>query len=174
MIKVNNIYLVGPMGAGKTSVGKHLARQLSWEFCDTDQTIEKQSGVNISWIFDIEGEDGYRRRETQAIEHLTQERNIILATGGGSVVEDENRKLLSQHGTVIYLRLSIDEQVSRTEKNRDNRPLLQVDDLQKTIEVLMAERDPLYSEIADITIETNNRSVAAVVDDIVEQLQSYP
>jgi shikimate kinase len=170
MSKSKNFFLIGPMGAGKTSVGRLLAKLLGLEFYDSDQVIEQQTGANIPWIFDIEGEAGFRKREAKAIAELTQEEGIVLATGGGVVLNPANRVCLSQRGTVIYLNVSIEEQVQRTGRSR-NRPLILLKHSKKDVlETLKKDRDSLYQEIADYIIDTNDGSVRAIVHAIMQKI----
>ena len=167
---LDNIYLVGPMGAGKTTIGRQLAKVLKKEFVDSDQEIEDRTGADIAWIFDVEGEQGFRKREAKMIEELTQLSGIVLATGGGAVLSEENRKYLSSRGTVIYLMATIGQQVERT-RNDSRRPLLQnVKDIKGKLTELMKIRDPLYREIADHVVMTNRRSPRTVSQEIVSQL----
>ncbi len=167
---LDNIFLIGPMGAGKTTIGRQLARELKKEFIDSDQEIEDRTGANISWIFDVEGEAGFRKREKSIIEELTSRKGIVLATGGGAVLSPENRKYLHSRGTVVYLMATIGQQVERT-KNDSRRPLIQnVTDVKGKLKELMEIRDPLYREIADYVVMTNRRSPKSVSSDIVKQL----
>lgn len=167
---LDNIFLIGPMGAGKTTIGRQLARELKKEFIDSDQEIEDRTGANISWIFDVEGEAGFRQREKKIIEELTSRKGIVLATGGGAVLSPENRKYLHSRGTVVYLMATIGQQVERT-KNDSRRPLIQnVTDIKGKLKELMEIRDPLYREIADYVVITNRRSPKSVSSDIVKQL----
>lgn len=167
-----NIFFVGLMGAGKTTVGKLLAKRLGKTFYDSDHEIESRTGVNIPVIFELEGEVGFRKRETTAIEELTAMHDIVLATGGGAVLSKQNRESLSQHGTVIYLRATVNELWHRT-KNDKNRPLLQTDDPRAKLENLYTERDPLYREIADIIIDTGDQSVGSIVQHLEETLNKH-
>lgn len=169
-LKSNKIFLIGPMGAGKSSVGKYLASQLQLHFYDTDEEIEKRTGVDIGWIFDVEGEIGFRRRETAVIEELTQLSNIVLATGGGSVIEEENQELLRSRGIIIYLEVSLAHQETRT-LNDSRRPLLRVSDRPKMLEKLQAEREPIYAKLADLKVPTDKRTVRAVTEDIINFLK---
>lgn len=166
----SNVYLVGPMGAGKSTIGRMLAADLNLEFKDSDREIEERSGVDIPWIFDMEGEAGFRDRETAMLEELCQQPGIVLATGGGIVVREENRRLLAAAGMVVYLQADINEQVRRTSKDR-KRPLLQTGDPRAVLEKLLAERHPLYSDIADFTVATAGRSPKSVVNEIKKCLQ---
>lgn len=171
MSKIPNIFLIGPMGSGKSTIGKQLAKELQMDFYDSDQEIEVRTGVSIPWIFDVEGEVGFRQREHKVLDELTQKSGIIIATGGGAVLSAENRNVLAGRGIVIYLKVSIDEQISRTEKGH-NRPLLEKENLRNSLTKLNKERDPYYEEIADFSFETNNRSAQAVVKDIIESVQN--
>lgn len=167
--KHKNIFLIGPMGAGKSSVGKYLAQQLGMDFYDTDEEIEKRTGVEIGWIFDLEGEAGFRKRETAVVKNLVIQSNIVLATGGGSILEQENRDVLAANGTVIYLEVSLDFQQHRT-VNEIRRPLLRVKNREEILKKLYLERTPLYQAIADFKIHTDNRSIREVSDMIVRWL----
>jgi shikimate kinase len=164
-----NLFLIGPMGAGKSAVGRQLARLLHLEFLDSDEEIESRTGVDIPFIFEKEGEAGFRKREAKVIEDLSQQDGVVLATGGGVVMDPQNRNHLGARGFVIYLHTSVDQQLARTRKGRD-RPLLDNDDPRTVLEALMATRDPLYREIADLTIETDGRKVRAVANEILERL----
>ena len=169
MRKPQNLFLVGPMGAGKSAVGRQLARLLHLEFVDSDEEIERRTGVDIPFIFEKEGEEGFRKRETRAIDDLSRRDGIVLATGGGAVVDPQNRNHLGARGFVVYLRTSVDQQLSRTRKGRD-RPLLDSVDPRAVLESLMTQRDPLYQEIADLTVETDGRKVKAVANEILDKL----
>ncbi len=151
-----NVFLIGPMGAGKTTVGRLLARELGLAFFDSDHEIEEAANASISWIFDVEGEEGFRRRESRMIARLTKKRGILLATGGGAVLDPGNRALLREHGTVAYLYVPLEAQLSRTLKDK-NRPLLRTPDRKRRIRELFEARHPIYSELADITVEAKRR-----------------
>lgn len=166
-----SIFLVGPMGAGKSTVGRFLAERLGYEFIDSDHEIEDRTGVTIPMIFDIEGEAGFRQREIAVIDELTQRPSIVLATGGGVVLAEDNRRALRSRGFVIYLRSSVESLVQRT-KNDRNRPLLQTGDPETVIRQILEARDPLYVEIADLVIETQQVSVFRVVKHIHETLEA--
>jgi shikimate kinase len=170
MNREDNIFLVGLMGAGKTSVGKTLARTLGKTFLDCDHEIERATGVKISHIFEIEGEAGFRQREARMLAQLTAQNNIILATGGGAVLSKENRDLLAANGTVVYLRAPVRSLVKRTRRDR-SRPLLQGADPAAILTTLYEQRDPLYREVADLTVDTGEQSVRALADKIVSKLQ---
>ena len=164
-----NIFLIGPMGAGKSVVGRYLARSLNLSFVDSDDEIELRTGVDIPFIFEKEGESGFRKREAIVIDDLSKRENIVLATGGGAIMENDSRSRLGARGFVVYLYTTVDQQVTRTSKGRE-RPLLENVDPRTALEQLLLFRDPLYREIADIIVETDGRKVKSVVDEIVEQL----
>ncbi|MFQ5642216.1 MAG: shikimate kinase AroK [Thiogranum sp.] len=161
-----SFFLVGPMGAGKSTIGRQLARTLGLEFVDSDRNIEAQTGVDIPLIFELEGEEGFRKREQEMIDKLTRRRGIVLATGGGAVLSSVNRQHLASRGQVVYLRTSVEQQLQRTARDR-NRPLLQTEDPEATLRELMKIRDPLYREVADWVIETDGCRVQDVVKKIV-------
>jgi len=169
MPPLHKVFLVGPMGAGKTTIGKHLAQHLKLGFADTDTEIESRTGADIPWIFDVEGEEGFRDREQQVVEEMTQWDDIVLATGGGVVLRPQNRSALAGRGFVVYLYATVDEQVRRTSRDR-RRPLLQSGDPEEVLRELMAERDPLYREIADHIIETDRCSPKTVAQRLVKEL----
>ncbi len=168
--KLNNIFIVGPMGAGKTTIGKQLAKNLGWEFLDSDHEIVARTGVQIPIIFDVEGEAGFRKREKNMIDELTQRHQLVLATGGGAVLDEDNRHVLSQRGVVVYLRASAEQLYKRTARDR-NRPLLQTEDPMTKIKELLQQRDPLYREVADIVMETGEENIRAVVKQLMDQLK---
>lgn len=170
-IKHKKIFLIGPMGAGKSSVGKFLAQQLHLDFYDTDEEIEKSTGVEIGWIYDLEGEIGFRKRETGVIKDLMKIPNIVLATGGGSILEAENREILKKNGVIIYLEVSLDYQQHRT-INESRRPLLRVKNRKEILEKLYYERAPFYEAIADYQIHTDNRSIREVSEEIIQWLNA--
>jgi shikimate kinase len=165
-----SLFLTGPMGAGKSTIGQQLSKQLELPFQDSDHEIEARTGVDIPLIFELEGEAGFRKRESVVIDELTQLPEIVLATGGGSILDPANREHLNSRGKVIYLRASVDQQLKRTRMDR-NRPLLQTEDPRARLEELMAVRDPLYLEIASIVIETDGMRVRDVVKKILEMLK---
>lgn len=167
-----NIILVGMMGAGKTSMGKLLARRLGKTFLDCDHEIERATGVKIAVIFDIEGEPGFRAREARALADLVQRKDIVLATGGGAVLSAENRKLLAGNGTVVYLRAAAADLWSRTRHDK-NRPLLRTADPRARLEEIHAERDPLYREIADIIVDTGSQSLGSLAHRVEQQLLEH-
>ncbi|MES9873814.1 MAG: shikimate kinase AroK [Candidatus Sedimenticola sp. 20ELBAFRAG] len=171
MTRIKNIFLVGPMGAGKTTIGRQLAELLGLDFDDSDKEIQRRTGVDIPTIFDFEGEDGFRRREKSVIDELTQREGIVLATGGGAVLDVENRGWLSGRGVVVYLYCSPEQQFERTMRDR-NRPLLQTEDPLSKLETLMEERDPIYRQIADVVVQSEKRSAASVAKEIMRKIQS--
>ncbi|PHV11987.1 shikimate kinase AroK [Chitinimonas sp. BJB300] len=166
-----NFFLVGLMGAGKTTIGRALARLTHKVFYDSDHEIESRTGVRIPFIFDVEGEAGFRLRELEIIRELTSLSDVVLATGGGAVLDPENRQYLSSNGYVIYLRASPDELYQRTRLDK-NRPLLQTADPRARLHALYAERDPLYREIADLVVDTSRQSVNQLALHILNDLQS--
>ncbi len=167
---MQNVFLVGLMGAGKTTIGRILARKLGLRFVDSDHEIEARTGASIPWIFEIEGEPSFRRREADVIRELTGQQDLVLATGGGAVLNPDNRAHLKARGTVIYLRTTVNSILQRTAHDK-NRPLLQTADPRKKLEELMAVRDPLYLEIADIVIDTGRPNVQSMVLTILNQLE---
>ena len=161
----DNLFLIGLMGAGKSTIGKQLARELDKDFLDSDSEIENRTGVSIDVIFDIEGEQGFRRRETGMLRELVEKRGIVLATGGGAVLAAENQQLLKGNGWIIYLRAAAEHLAGRVRLDR-RRPLLQSGDKLAKIRDLLAQREPIYRQLADTVVETNNRSVPSVVREI--------
>ena len=169
MPRPNNLFLIGPMGAGKSAVGRQLARMLHLEFMDSDDEIEARTGVDIAFIFEKEGEEGFRKREAQAIDDLSQRQGLVLATGGGAVIDEKTRSRLGARGFVVYLQTSVDQQLERTRRGRQ-RPLLEAEDPRQVLEGLMTARDPMYREIADLVVDTDGRRVNAVAKEIFEAL----
>lgn len=172
MAEKRNIFLVGPMGAGKSTIGRHLAQLLNMEFFDSDQEIEQRTGADVGWVFDVEGEAGFRDREEKVINELTENKGIVLATGGGSVQSRETRNRLLGRGVVVYLETTIEKQLIRTQRDK-KRPLLQVDSPpREVLEALAKERNPLYEEIADVTICTDDKSAKLVANQIINMLEN--
>jgi len=171
MNQQGNVFLIGPMGAGKTTIGRHLATLLQKHFVDVDHEIEKRTGVTIPVIFEIEGEAGFRRRESAVIEELTLDSNIVLATGGGAVLLEANREVLKDRGTVVYLQADIETLMERTRRDR-NRPLLQTENPRGKIEQLLQQREPIYREVADIIINTGQRAPSSVARDVAVHLKA--
>jgi len=166
-----SIFLIGPSGAGKSTVGEALAKALKMTFIDTDRVIEEKTGVSISWIYDVEGEAGFHKRQTDILKLLVEEPGVVLATGGEVILAPENRKLLGARGLVVYLKASVDQQLLRTQR-KDHRPLLQVDDVEQKLVEMKDERQPLYEEIADISFDTEGYSVRHVTREIVRYLEA--
>lgn len=168
---LGNIILVGPMGAGKTTIGKLLADEFRKDFIDSDQEIEERAGADISWIFDVEGEEGFRQREKRVLKELCTHENIVLATGGGAILSEQNRRVLRKGGTVVYLMATVSQQVERTRRDQ-KRPLIQnCPDPRAKLAALMETRDPLYREIADHCIMTSKRSPRSVCAEIARMLR---
>src|SRR5450631_1310236 len=171
MLTKNNIFLIGPMGSGKTAVGRHLARMLRFTFHDSDADIEARTGVDIPSIFEKEGEPGFRIREKESIERLSRLESIVLATGGGAIIEEDNRRALAERGAVVYLATSIDQQLERTRHAR-HRPLLNdTTDPERKLHELMQRRAILYAQIADLTVSTDGRRVQLVAEEIHHSLR---
>jgi shikimate kinase len=170
MSKTDNVFLIGPMGSGKTTIGRQLAVLLKKHFIDADHEIENRTGVSIPTIFDIEGEAGFRNREATVIDDLSRGRDLVLATGGGAVLKEENRVALKTRGMVVYLKADTATLFERTRRDR-NRPLLQTDDPRGKIEQLLREREPLYESLADVVVETGQRPPASVAREIVTRLR---
>ncbi|TDQ35489.1 shikimate kinase AroK [Thiopseudomonas denitrificans] len=168
-MRQRNLTLVGPMGAGKSTIGRLLAKELGLLFQDSDRIIEERTGAGIPLIFELEGEAGFREREQLVIGELMQQRGMVLATGGGAVLRPENRAALAAGSLVIYLHASVEHQLERTARDR-NRPLLQTENPGQVLQDLLAVREPLYREIADIIIETDTRPPRMVVQEILAQL----
>ncbi|TEW53917.1 shikimate kinase AroK [Psychromonas sp. RZ22] len=169
MAEQRNIFLIGPMGAGKSTIGRQLAQMLHLDFLDSDSEIERKTGADIAWVFDVEGEEGFRNREQEMLDELTKKHGIVLATGGGAVIRQENRTHLSARGIVVYLKTSVQKQLARTLKDK-RRPLLQADDPQSVLETLAEKRNALYEEAADYTIETDEQSAKVVASQIIALL----
>ena len=167
----NNIFLVGPMGAGKSTVGRQLGKTLKKQFIDCDKELENRTGASISLIFDVEGESGFRKREQQILDELTERNDLVLATGGGAVLDELNRSRLMSRGFVVYLNAPLDLLIERTSRDK-SRPLLQTENPQHRISELLKQRDPLYRQVADTVVETNRRSARHVVKEIQERLDN--
>ena len=167
-----NIYLVGPMGSGKTTIGQRLAKLLGLRFLDCDHELETQTGASVGLIFDVEGEEGFRARETRMLEELTKRSGVLVATGGGVVLREENRKMLSETGLVVYLRTPVNQQLRRLGRDR-SRPLLQTPDRKQKLSLLAEQRNPLYREIADIVFPAQNRGLDAVAADLADTIREY-
>ena len=167
-----NVFLVGPMGVGKTTIGRIVAEQLKLDFFDSDIEIESTTGADIPWIFDVEGEHGFRERERKMIDHLSSKANIVLATGGGAVLASESRICLGGRGVVVYLHASISQQLERTSRDK-SRPLLQTNDRKGKIQSLMEIREPFYREIADIVIDTGKGNPKSIATKIVKEIQNF-
>lgn len=165
-----NIFIVGPMGAGKSTIGKQLAKKLRLKFYDSDREIERRTGVSVSWIFEMEGEAGFREREEKIIDELTALTNVVVATGGGVVLAAKNRACLSERGTVIYLSATVDQLYRRTAKDK-SRPLLQTADRRQQIKKLIALRDPLYREVATVVVPTGDQSIQRTVGGVIKQIE---
>lgn len=171
MKQANNIFLIGPMGTGKSTIGRLLAKLLGLKFDDTDYEIRRRTGVDIPTVFDFEGEEGFRKREKTVLKELTQNNGLVLATGGGVVLDPDNRNILSTRGVVVYLHCSPEQQFRRTERDR-NRPLLQTADPLARLRELMVERDPLYRQTADIVVSTEKRNASSVAREIKRRIES--
>jgi shikimate kinase len=171
MLGQSNVFLIGPMGSGKTAVGRHLARLLDCPFLDSDHEVEQRTGADIPLIFEREGEAGFRRREREALEELARRNGIVLATGGGAILNADTRRELAARGWVVYLEASIAQQAARATRTR-NRPLLHGTDPVVRLEELMRVREPLYREIADLVISTNNRKVSSVAEHIAREYRA--
>lgn len=165
-----NIFLVGPMGAGKTSIGKRLSKRLKRSFVDSDRVLEERTGVAITTIFELEGENGFRNRESKILRELITLNDAIIATGGGIVVRASNRPLLKENGTVVYLQASVDTQLKRTRHDK-KRPLLQTNNRRDKLLALAEQRNPIYESLADITIRTDSQSISNSISQIIEQLK---
>ena len=169
---MRNIFLIGPMGVGKTSTGRVLAKELGMNFHDSDQVIEKRAGADILWIYDLEGEEGFRRRE-QIINELVKLPGVVIATGGGTVITPENRSALAANGTVIYLRATLDDQLRRTGYSK-KRPLADdPSERRDTLEHLRFELEPLYEDLADIIYDTENKASRTIVTDLIVKIENY-
>jgi shikimate kinase len=164
-----NIILIGPMGSGKSTIGSIIARRLHREFQDSDHFIEKRTGVDIARIFDVEGEQGFRDRESNALNELLGENDRVIATGGGSILRQENRQLLKQKGYIIFLDTSVNQQLNRLRRDK-KRPLLQTENPRERLETLLAERRSIYLDLADLAVKTDKRVARRLAADIINQL----
>ncbi|MEC8298977.1 MAG: shikimate kinase AroK [Pseudomonadota bacterium] len=169
-MQLKRLFIVGPMGVGKTTVGKLLASELGLRFLDSDREIERRTGTNISWIFDVEGEKGFRDREEQVLEDLTNETNVLIATGGGAVLRERNRENLKIRGLVIYLNADLTLLVKRT-KDETKRPLLKGKSAKKVLEKILRERGSLYKEVSDLEVKVTEKSIKNTVAEILKTLQ---
>ena len=167
-----NIFIVGPMGSGKSTVGKIISSELFLNFFDTDEEIEARTGASIDWIFDLEGEEGFRKRESKILEEMVQQNSIVLSTGGGIILSESNRELLSSRGTVFYLATPIAVQLERTSKDK-NRPLLKNGDPGKILEELHVARENLYEGVADYIVNTEGKSSQEVSTEIIKLVKNY-
>jgi shikimate kinase len=165
----DRIFLIGPMGSGKTTVGRQLARRLGMEFLDLDLELQKRCGVEVAVIFEIEGEAGFRDRESALLDELSQRRGLILATGGGSVLRETNRRMLSERGLVVYLQTSVDQQLKRLERDKQ-RPLLQAPDRRQRLTEMAEARNPIYEECAELVIRSANIAPAAMADKVARRI----
>ncbi|MEY2908793.1 MAG: Shikimate kinase protein [Pseudomonadota bacterium] len=173
MQSTQRIFLVGPMGAGKSTVGRVLAQLMHAEFIDSDGEIERRTGADIPWIFEIEGEDGFRTRESQVIAELCSRSGVVVATGGGAVMREENRRLMTATGFVVYLKATVREQVRRTAKD-SKRPLLAGKNRSQVLSDLFALRDPLYSDVADLTLPTAGKNARQLAESIAAAVELQP
>jgi shikimate kinase len=171
MLDADNIFLIGPMGSGKSAVGRQLAERLGLEFVDSDAEIESRTGVDIPYIFEREGEAGFRVREREVLDLLTRREHVLVATGGGAILDSDTRERLRSRGCVVYLRASVGQQLARTRRNR-SRPLLNSPNPRETLERLMQQRAALYEETADLAVDTDGRRVGTVVEEIAGRLAS--
>ena len=169
---MNNIILIGPMGAGKTTIGRQIAKVFCYDFYDSDREIEERTGASIPLIFDLEGEEGFRKRESNIIDELCRKSKIVLATGGGAILWKQNQNILKRSGTIVYLCADVDDLLDRTSKDK-NRPLLQTTDPKATLKKILTERDPIYRDLADIILTTNKMTVHAAVNELENKLKNH-
>ena len=170
MSEVQRVFLVGPMGTGKTTIGNQLAKALNFEFIDADEALEKRTGASIKLIFDVEGEQGFREREEKILDDLTQRKQVVLATGGGAVLREANRAALSERGFVVYLRSPVETLIERTRFDT-SRPLLKTEDPAATLREIMENREPLYEAVADLIVDTETLNIKQIVKRIADELQ---
>jgi shikimate kinase len=171
-VRKQNVYLIGPMGSGKTTIGRQTAELLELQFFDCDAELELRTGVSVSIIFDIEGEEGFRERETRLLEELSVQKNCLIATGGGSILRRENRKIMRRSGLVVYLQTSVAQQLARLRLDKQ-RPLLQDGDRERRLTALAAVRDPIYESASDFTFPSQNRSVPLAAKRLSRAILSY-
>jgi len=169
--QTDNVFLIGPMGAGKTTIGRRIAAALGFEFIDTDEALEQRTGAEVALIFDIEGEAGFRRREHAMLAEVAGRDGVVVATGGGSILRPENRRIMRAHGTVIYFHASVDQQLRRLRRDK-RRPLLQRGDRRRRLERLYREREPLYRELADIIVDSGG-GIARMTRRVLKALQAH-
>jgi shikimate kinase len=167
-----NVYLVGPMGSGKTTIGQRVAKRLGLDFFDCDHELEAQTGASVSLIFDVEGEEGFRERETRMLDQLTRRNGILVATGGGVVLKKENRELLRRNGLVVYMSTSVAQQLRRLNRDR-TRPLLQTPDRKERLAKLAAQRNPLYEEVADLVFPSQNRNLDTTAKALSDLIRAH-
>lgn len=167
-----NIILIGPMGSGKTTIGQRLARLLGLEFLDCDHELEAHTGASVSLIFEIEGEEGFRERESRMLDELSARNGVLVATGGGAVIRENNRRLLKKRGLVVYLKTPVAQQLKRLRRDK-SRPLLQTSDRKEKLLRLAAERDPLYEEVADIEFPAKNRSLETAAEELAKAIRLH-
>jgi len=168
----NNVFLIGPMGSGKTTIGHRLAGKLGLSFYDSDHEIEAHTGASVNLIFDIEGEAGFRKRESRMLRELAARKGVLIATGGGAVLSSSNRSLLRNSGTVVYLQTSVQQQLDRLKRDR-TRPLLQSQDKKEKLTKLASERNPLYEELADLVVPARDRNIDSTVNQIAQAIRDY-
>jgi len=171
-VSKRNVYLVGPMGSGKTTIGQRLADKLGLAFFDSDREIEKRTGVSVNLIFDIEGESGFRKRETRMLEELTAMDDVLIATGGGAVLEPDNRAMLRSSGIIVYLQTSVKHQLERLRLDK-TRPLLPADNREQKLVELASVRDPLYESLADLVFPAHDRNIDTAVNIIQQSIASH-
>ena len=171
MDKKTNIFIIGPMGAGKSTIGLQIARKLKREFHDTDRVLEERMGVDVSWLFDVEGEEGFRKRETKLLKELALLNDVVISTGGEIILLPENREILQTHGHVIHLTTDLKKQIERTARNKYKRPTLRGDDSKERIKCFSQEREPLYEEIAEVTFLSNSRNVSQIVKKVLAHIK---